>query len=77
MQLLRLLVVLAKLAQAPVLVQLLQAIHGAMHQRQWHQSQLLMMHGQTQALLQWATTPLSKFSNLIFFRRKTNGSIKE
>jgi hypothetical protein len=53
MQLLRLLVVLAKLAQAPVLVQLLLLeIHGAMHQSQWRQSQRLMMHGQTQALHQ-------------------------
>jgi hypothetical protein len=64
MQLLRLLVVLAKPALAPVLLVLLQVTRGAMHQRPRLQSQLLMMHGQTQVLHQWATTLRSKQRNL-------------
>jgi hypothetical protein len=66
MQLLRLLVVLAKLALVPVLLVLLQVTRGAMHQRLRLQSQLLMMHGQTQVLLQWAMTLRSKNGFLIF-----------
>jgi hypothetical protein len=65
MQLLRLLVVLVKPALAPVLV-LLQVTRGAMHQRLRLQSQLLMMRGQTQVLLQWAMTLRSKNGFLIF-----------
>jgi hypothetical protein len=54
--------VLAKLVQTQVPVQLL-ATHGAMHlPSRFHQS-LQMTHGQTQALCQLATTPLSKSSN--------------
>jgi hypothetical protein len=64
MQLLRLLVVLAKPALAPVLLVQLQVTRGAMHQRLRLQSQLLMMHGQTQVLHQWATTLRSKQRNL-------------
>jgi hypothetical protein len=63
MQLLRLLVVLVKLALAPVLAQLLLAIHGAMHQKLQLLSLPLMMHGQTLASTQLATTPLSKSLN--------------
>jgi hypothetical protein len=63
MQLLRLLVVLAKLALAPVRVRvqvLLLVTRGAMHQSQWRQNLRLMMHGQTLAFLQWAMTHRSK-----------------